>query len=173
MALKRRTTTTSTTTTPMTDAQIKALIARGVADGLTKHGTDRSRNGDDSHDSGTGRRRQVKFATCTLQGNALTWWKSHVRTVVHDVSYVMPLKTLKKMMTDKYCPRDENKKLESKMWNLKVKGIDVLSYNQRFQELALMCDKMFPEESDEVEKYVDSLPNMIHESVKESKPKKM
>ncbi|GJT02279.1 putative reverse transcriptase domain-containing protein [Tanacetum coccineum] len=59
------------------------------------------------------------------------------------------------------------------MWNLKVKGTDVMSYNQRFQELALMCDRMFPEESDVVEKYVGGLPDMIHGSVKASKPKKM
>ncbi|GJS02750.1 putative reverse transcriptase domain-containing protein [Tanacetum coccineum] len=55
----------------------------------------------------------------------------------------------------------EIKKLEIELWNLKVKGIDVLSYNQRFQELALMCGRMFPEESDEVEKYLSGLPDMI------------
>ncbi|GKB11481.1 reverse transcriptase domain-containing protein [Tanacetum coccineum] len=116
---------------------------------------------------------QVKFATCTLQGNALTWWNSLVRTVGHDVAYAMSWKTLKKMMTDKYCPRGEIKKLKTKMWNIKVKGTDVLSYNQRFQELALMCDMMFPDESDEVEKYVGGLPDMIHRSLKASKPKTM
>ncbi|GJU44766.1 putative reverse transcriptase domain-containing protein [Tanacetum coccineum] len=77
------------------------------------------------------------------------------------------------MMTDKYCPRGDIKKLDTKMWNLKVKGTDVLSYNQRFQELALMCDRMFLEESDEVKKYVGGLPDMIHGSVKASKPKIM
>nr|GEW74679.1 putative reverse transcriptase domain-containing protein [Tanacetum cinerariifolium] len=30
--------------------------------------------------------------------------------------------------------------------------------------LALMCDKMFPEEADEIEKYAGDLPDMIHES---------
>ncbi|GJQ92452.1 putative reverse transcriptase domain-containing protein [Tanacetum coccineum] len=94
---------------------------------------------------------QIKFATCTLQGNALTWWNSHVMIVRHDVAYAMTWKTLKKMMTDKYCPRGEIKKLEIELWNLKMKGTDVLSYNQHFQELALMCGRMFPEESDEVE----------------------
>ncbi|GJW30904.1 putative reverse transcriptase domain-containing protein [Tanacetum coccineum] len=67
-------------------------------------------------------------------------------------------------MSDKYCPRGEIKKLEAEMWNLKVKGTNVVSYNQRFQELALMCARMFPEESDKIEKYVGGLPNMIHES---------
>ncbi|GJS67954.1 hypothetical protein Tco_0682519 [Tanacetum coccineum] len=74
-------------------------------------------------------------------------------------------------MTDKYCPRGEIKKLEVEMWNLKVKGTDVVSYNQRFQELALMYAKMFPEESDKIEKYISGLPNMIYGSVMTSKPK--
>ncbi|GKA60398.1 reverse transcriptase domain-containing protein [Tanacetum coccineum] len=76
-------------------------------------------------------------------------------------------------MTNKYCPRGKIKKLEVKMWNLKVKGTDVVSYNQRFQELALMCSRMFPEESDKIERYVDGLPDMIHGSVMTSKPKTM
>ncbi|GJU42061.1 hypothetical protein Tco_1195018 [Tanacetum coccineum] len=54
---------------------------------------------------------QVKYATCSLLGNALTWWNSHVKTVGHDAAYGMPWKTLMKMMTDKYCPRGEIKKL--------------------------------------------------------------
>ncbi|GJU14667.1 hypothetical protein Tco_1142633 [Tanacetum coccineum] len=41
-------------------------------------------------------------------------------------------------MTDKYCPRNEMKKLEAELWNLKVIGTDVVKYNQRFQELALL-----------------------------------
>ncbi|GJV09983.1 reverse transcriptase domain-containing protein [Tanacetum coccineum] len=116
---------------------------------------------------------QVKFATCTLQGNALTWWNSHVKTTTPEAAHAMPWRTLKKMMTDKYCPRGEIKKLEFEMWNLKVKGTDVVTYSQRFQELALMCDRMFPEEIDKVEKYVGGLPDMIHGSVMATKPKTM
>nr|GFD19903.1 reverse transcriptase domain-containing protein [Tanacetum cinerariifolium] len=77
------------------------------------------------------------------------------------VAYGTAWKTLRKMMTDKYCLRSELKKLEIKICNLKVKGIDVVSYTQRFQELALMCRRMFLEESDEVNKYVIGLPDMI------------
>ncbi|GKG00800.1 hypothetical protein Tco_0302490 [Tanacetum coccineum] len=36
-----------------------------------------------------------------------------------------------------------------------------------------MCDRMFPEESDEVKRYGGGLPDMIHGSVKASKPKTM
>ncbi|GJS22118.1 putative reverse transcriptase domain-containing protein [Tanacetum coccineum] len=55
---------------------------------------------------------QVKFATCTFVGNALTWWNSHMKAITQDVAYAMDWKTLKKMMTVKYCPRGEIKKLE-------------------------------------------------------------
>ncbi|GJY25557.1 putative reverse transcriptase domain-containing protein [Tanacetum coccineum] len=194
MPLKRSTTTT---TTPMTDAVIKALIAQGVVDALAKYEAHRSsRNGNDSHEFRSSRRTERAareytysdflkcqphnfkgtkgvFATCTLLGNALTWWNSHVKTVGHDAAYDMPWKTLKKIMTDKYCPRGEIKKLEIELWNQKVKGTDVLSYNQRFQELALMCGRMFLEESDEVEKYIGGLPEMIQGNVMASKPKTM
>ncbi|GJY73602.1 reverse transcriptase domain-containing protein [Tanacetum coccineum] len=81
---------------------------------------------------------QVKFAIYTLLCATLTWWNSHVKTVGHDAAYGMPWKTLMKMMTVKYCPRSEIKKLEIEISNLKVKGTNVVGYTQRFQELALM-----------------------------------
>ncbi|GJZ51144.1 reverse transcriptase domain-containing protein [Tanacetum coccineum] len=108
---------------------------------------------------------QVKYATCTLLGGALTWWNSHVRTVGHDAAYEMPWKTLMKKMTETYCPRSEIKKLEIELWNLKVKGIDVVSSTQRFQELALLCVRMLLEESDKVEKYTGGLPDNIQGNV--------
>ncbi|GJT59598.1 putative reverse transcriptase domain-containing protein [Tanacetum coccineum] len=65
------------------------------------------------------------------------------------------------------------KKLEAKLWNLKVIGTDVAKYNQRFQELALLYVRMFPEESDKIERYVGGLPDMIHGNIVASKPKTM
>nr|GEV28446.1 hypothetical protein [Tanacetum cinerariifolium] len=38
---------------------------------------------------------QVKYAVCTLQGVALTWWNSHVMTVTLEVAQALPWKTLK------------------------------------------------------------------------------
>ncbi|GKB97824.1 putative reverse transcriptase domain-containing protein, partial [Tanacetum coccineum] len=116
---------------------------------------------------------QVKFATCTFLGNALTWWNSHMKTVTQDVPYAMDWKALKKMMRVKYYPRGEIKKLEIKLWNLKVKGTNVKSYTLRFQELALMCGRMFHEESEEVEKYVGGLSDMIRGNVMSYQPKTM
>ncbi|GKC30188.1 reverse transcriptase domain-containing protein [Tanacetum coccineum] len=47
---------------------------------------------------------QIKFSTCTLLGNALTWWNSHVKTVGNDIAYAMTWTELKKKMTDKEQP---------------------------------------------------------------------
>ncbi|GJX76248.1 putative reverse transcriptase domain-containing protein [Tanacetum coccineum] len=213
--------TDPTTTTSVTSAQLQAMIDEGVTAVLAARAT--TRNGDDSHTSGTGVRRneravrectyqdfmkcqplffrgtegvvdltqwfermetvfrisncivenQVKFATCTLMGTALTWWNSHARTVTNEVAYAMTWSDLKKKMTTKYCPRNEIKKIEAELWNLKVQGTDVVAYNQRFQELALLCDRMFPEETDKIERYVGGMPDLIYSSVVASKPKTM
>ncbi|GKD71561.1 putative reverse transcriptase domain-containing protein [Tanacetum coccineum] len=125
------------------------------------------------HISNCAMENQVKFATCTFLRNALTCWNSHMKTVIQDVAYAMDWKTLKKLMIVKYYPRGEIKKLEIKLWNLKVKGTDVTSYTLHFQELALMCGRMFLEESDEVERYVSGLPDMIRGNVMPYQPKTM
>ncbi|GJU22528.1 reverse transcriptase domain-containing protein [Tanacetum coccineum] len=98
---------------------------------------------------------QVKYATCTLLGGALTWWNSHVRTVGHDAAYEMSWKSLMKMMTKAYCPRNEIQKLDNELWNLTVKSTDLLRYTQCFQELALLCPRMVPDEEDKVESLMD------------------
>ncbi|GKE39264.1 putative reverse transcriptase domain-containing protein, partial [Tanacetum coccineum] len=155
---------TAATTTTVTNAQLQAMIDQGVTVFLAAR--DANTNGVDSHNSRTGARRNERATR-----NALTWWNSHVRTVGNDIAYAMTWTELKKKMTDKYCPRTKIKKLEVKLWELKVKGTDVIGYNQLF--LALLCGIMFPEESDKIEKYVSGLPDMIYESVVASKPKTM
>ncbi|GJW88866.1 hypothetical protein Tco_0164206 [Tanacetum coccineum] len=51
--------TETTPTTTVTNAQLQALIDHGVAAALAKRDASRSRDGDNSHGLGTGRRRQV------------------------------------------------------------------------------------------------------------------
>ncbi|GKE33530.1 reverse transcriptase domain-containing protein, partial [Tanacetum coccineum] len=178
----------------MTVAAIEQLIEARDSAALANHETLRNRtngHGDRSHNSGTRNRgttrtphelfhisncamkNQVKFATCTFVRNALTWWNSHMKDVTQDVAYAMDWKTLKKMMTAKYCPRGKIKKLEIKLWTLKVKGTDILGYTLCFQELALMCGRMFLEESYEIEKYVGGLPDMIWGNVMSYRPQTM
>ncbi|GKB99085.1 RNA polymerase beta subunit, chloroplastic [Tanacetum coccineum] len=165
------------TTTLMTDATIKALIAQGVATTLAEYEANRgSKNSDDSHDSESSRRTERATRECTysdfLKCQPLNFKgiNSHFKTVSHEVAYGMTCKTLKKMMTNKYYPRGKIKKLEIELCNLKVKGTDVVSYNQHFQELALMCGRMFPGESDEAEKQVENKRKLDNDNQAQQQP---
>ncbi|GJU34908.1 putative reverse transcriptase domain-containing protein [Tanacetum coccineum] len=120
--------------------------------------------------SGCAIENQVKFATCTLLGAALTWWNGQIRTLGPD-AYAMTWEVLKKKMTDKYCPQGEIKKLEIELWNLKVKGNDVPTYTERFQELTLICTKFVANETEKVDKYISGLPDNIYGNVKSARPK--
>ncbi|GKE87922.1 hypothetical protein Tco_1565397, partial [Tanacetum coccineum] len=51
--------TTTNPTTTVTEAQLQALIDQGVAAALAERDASRSRDGDNSHGSGTGGRRQM------------------------------------------------------------------------------------------------------------------
>ncbi|GJR11774.1 putative reverse transcriptase domain-containing protein [Tanacetum coccineum] len=120
--------------------------------------------------SGCAIENQVKFATCTLLGAALTWWNGQIRTLGPE-AYAMTWEVLKKKMTDKYCPQGEIKKLEIELWNLKVKGNDVPAYTERFQELTLICTKFVANEIEKVDKYISGLPDNIYGKVKSARPK--
>ncbi|GJY26138.1 hypothetical protein Tco_0400864 [Tanacetum coccineum] len=86
---------------------------------------------------------QVKYDSCTLQNDALTWWNSHKRTVGTDASYDMTWKALMKLMTDV------------------------------FQELVLLCTKMVLEEEDWVEKFIGGLPDNIQGNVIVAEPMRL
>ncbi|GJS16764.1 putative reverse transcriptase domain-containing protein [Tanacetum coccineum] len=120
--------------------------------------------------SGCAIENQVKFATCTLLDDALTYWNGQIRTLGLE-AYTMTWEGLKKKMTDKYCPQGEIQKLEIELWNLKVKGNDVSAYTERFQELILICTKFCANETEKINKYIRGLPDNIYGNVKSSKPK--
>ncbi|GJU83894.1 putative reverse transcriptase domain-containing protein, partial [Tanacetum coccineum] len=75
---------------------------------------------------------QVKYATCTLLNSVLTWWNSHKRTIRIEAAYAMSWAELMKLMTEVYCPRNE--------------------------ELVLLYTRMVPNEEDKVERFVGGLP---------------
>ncbi|GJX47110.1 putative reverse transcriptase domain-containing protein [Tanacetum coccineum] len=108
---------------------------------------------------------QVKYATCTLHESALTWWKSHKRTIGVDAAYVMNWAGLMRLMTEVYCPRNEIQKMKNELWNLTVKGNDLTAYTQRFQELILLYTRMVPNEEDRVERFIRGLPDNIQGNV--------
>ncbi|GJU52753.1 reverse transcriptase domain-containing protein [Tanacetum coccineum] len=185
---------TTTTTTTVTNAQLQAMIDQGVS--ATLPYIDATRNGPiDIHIQERGTEgvveltqwfermetvfrisncsveNQIKFSTCTLLAGALTWWNSHVMTVTYDVAYSMTWVDLRKKMTDKYCPRNEMKKLEAELWNLKVIGTDVVKYHQRFQELALLCPKTMQEAIEMATEQMDKRVSTIAERQAENKRK--
>nr|GEX83507.1 hypothetical protein [Tanacetum cinerariifolium] len=117
-----------------------------------------STNGDRSHSSDGDNRRNVQtarpcfyadFMKCqplNFKGTegivGLTWWVKKLKSVFQISGCVIEnQEILKKKMTDKYCPQGEIKKLEIKLWNLKI------------------------------DKYISGLPDNIYGSVKASKPK--
>ncbi|GJS06032.1 putative reverse transcriptase domain-containing protein [Tanacetum coccineum] len=115
--------TDPTTTTSVTSAQLQAMINEGVTAALAARDT--TRNGDDSHSSGVvlaiaTTASQVKFADLNLQDDALTCGMTTLNPLLIEAAHAMPWATLKKKMTDKYCPRGEIKKIEAEMWNLKA-----------------------------------------------------
>ncbi|GKC94516.1 retrovirus-related pol polyprotein from transposon TNT 1-94 [Tanacetum coccineum] len=57
----------TTATTSITNAQLKAMIDQGVTDALAAHDANKNTNGDDSHNSGTGIRRQAPPACACIE----------------------------------------------------------------------------------------------------------
>ncbi|GJZ16531.1 putative reverse transcriptase domain-containing protein [Tanacetum coccineum] len=119
--------TDPTTTTSVTSAQLQAMIDEGVTAVLAARAT--TQNGDDSHTSGTGAQKEWFDLTVV----------ERIGKPCFAISNGPPVET-------------SGEKVEAELWNLKVQGTNVVAYNQRFQELALLCDRMFPKETDKIER---------------------
>ncbi|GJY14533.1 putative reverse transcriptase domain-containing protein [Tanacetum coccineum] len=74
---------------------------------------------------------KVKYVVCNLHGRALTWWNGYVHSLGIDAANQIPWNELKEMMTAEYCPRSEVQKMEQELWNLTVKGDDIVGYTDR------------------------------------------
>nr|GEW65612.1 putative reverse transcriptase domain-containing protein [Tanacetum cinerariifolium] len=74
------------------------------------------------------------------------------------------------LLTNKYCPQTEIKKMEDKFYNLSVKGNDLKTYVRRFQELAVLCPNMVPNNEKHMEVFIGGLPRSIKGNVTASKP---
>ncbi|KAI3731638.1 hypothetical protein L1987_62827 [Smallanthus sonchifolius] len=85
---------------------------------------------------------QVKYASGTLEGPALTWWNSQVQMLTLEMANALPWDEFKTMLREEYCPRDEVQKLEGEFWNLKMEGSDIEAYTTRSHELANLCPQM-------------------------------
>ncbi|GKA51682.1 putative reverse transcriptase domain-containing protein [Tanacetum coccineum] len=113
---------------------------------------------------------KVKFAMCTFEGRALTWWNGNVQTLGLANANQIPWSNVKAMMTTEYCPATEIQRMEQELWTLTLKGDDIEAYNNRFHELALMCHELVPTEKKKIERYVRGFPERIKGNITSSKP---
>nr|GEW54309.1 reverse transcriptase domain-containing protein [Tanacetum cinerariifolium] len=133
------------TTTTITEAQLQALIDQGVAAAMAEAEASRVRNGYDSNGSGPRLAQDVR--KCTYP-NFLKCQPLNFKGTKGVVGHTQ--------------------------WFEKMESVfNISNCTAACQELALMCDRMFPEESDRVEKYISGLPDTIHDSVKATRPKTM
>ncbi|GKC45031.1 hypothetical protein Tco_1062753 [Tanacetum coccineum] len=62
----------------------------------------------------------VKFATSTLTKDALSWWNSYAKPIGIEQANKIAWTELKRLLTNKYCPRTEVKKMEDEFYNLGI-----------------------------------------------------
>ncbi|GJR06717.1 putative reverse transcriptase domain-containing protein [Tanacetum coccineum] len=113
---------------------------------------------------------KVKFAVCTFESRALTWWNGNVQTLGLANANQIPWSNVKAMMTTEYCPATEIQRMEQELWTLTLKGDDIEAYNNRFHELVLMCPELVSTEKKKIEKYIRGFPEGIKGNVTSSKP---
>nr|GEX81572.1 copia protein [Tanacetum cinerariifolium] len=100
----------------------------------------------------------------------LTHWFEKMETVFHISNFPQVSSEVCFMHPDE---RNEIQKMETKLWNLTMKGNDLTAYIQRFQELTLLCTKMVPKEEDQVEGYIGGLPDSIQGKVIVAEPTRL
>ncbi|GJV55373.1 putative reverse transcriptase domain-containing protein [Tanacetum coccineum] len=113
---------------------------------------------------------KVTFATGTLTDDALSWWNAYAQPMGIEQANQITWTELKRLLTNKYCPRTEIRKMEEELYNLIVKGNDLKPYVRRFQELTVLCPNMVPNNDKLLEAFIGGLPRSIEGNVTASKP---
>ncbi|GJR12543.1 reverse transcriptase domain-containing protein [Tanacetum coccineum] len=113
---------------------------------------------------------KVAFATGTLTDDALSWWNAYVQPIGIEQANRITWTELKRLMTNKYCPQTEIKKMEDEFYDFIVKGNDLKTYIKRFQELEILCPNMVLNTEKLMEAFIGGLPQSIEGNVTASKP---
>ena len=77
---------------------------------------------------------------------------------------------MKELLLAEYCPRGEMQKLEHKLWNLKMKGSDIVAHTSRFDDLALLCPGMVTPECKKIERFIWGLTQPTKGNVLAARP---
>ncbi|GJR55829.1 reverse transcriptase domain-containing protein, partial [Tanacetum coccineum] len=112
----------------------------------------------------------VTFATGTLTNDALSWWNAYAQPMGIEQANQTTWTELKRLLTNKYCPQTEIRKMEDELYHLSVKGNDLKPYVRRFQELTTLCPNMVPNNKKLLEAFIRGLPRSIEGNVIASKP---
>ncbi|GKA37587.1 reverse transcriptase domain-containing protein [Tanacetum coccineum] len=75
---------------------------------------------------------KVTFATGTLTDDALSWWNTYAQPIGIEQANKITWTDLKRLLTNKYCPRTKVRKMEDEFYNLTIKGNDLKTYVRRF-----------------------------------------
>ncbi|GJS76949.1 hypothetical protein Tco_0726830 [Tanacetum coccineum] len=163
-------------TTFVIDEKLKRLIDQGVTDALAARDANRSQNGKDIHDSGTGVTRQAPIAHECIYPDFMKCKPLYFKGTEGVVELTSSLKEWKLALT---CgtPHFKNVGHESLLigntWiNQKRNGRQVLPQGGKVKKLE-GCDVELKLKSHQDEKYVCGLPDMVYESVMASNPKTM
>ncbi|KAK1424218.1 hypothetical protein QVD17_19539 [Tagetes erecta] len=113
---------------------------------------------------------RVKFASGTLEGTALTFWKRQVQLMGIEMANATPWAEFKTLFTEEYCARDDVRKLEDELWNHKMIGSDIETYTTRANELAALCPQMVVPETKRIEFYIKGLVPEIRMNVTSANP---
>nr|GEU99101.1 reverse transcriptase domain-containing protein [Tanacetum cinerariifolium] len=113
---------------------------------------------------------RVTFSTSTLTNDALSWWNAYAQPIGIEQANKITWIELKRLLTNKYCPQTEIKKMEDEFYDPTVKGNDLKTYIRRFQELALLCPNMVPNFEKIIEVFIKGLPRSIEGNVTALKP---
>ncbi|GKE39114.1 hypothetical protein Tco_1462519, partial [Tanacetum coccineum] len=172
MAPKKITTWTSsattTTTTSVNNAQLMALIDKGM-------------NGDDSHNSGMGVRRNEQVVHECTYPDFMKCQPLNFKGMKGVVEWTQWFEKMEIVFSISSCSVENQIKFSTctflrsalTWWNSHIRNVGHDVAYAMTWELALLCVRMFPEESDKIERYVGGLPDMIHGSVVASSPKIM
>ncbi|GJY68002.1 putative reverse transcriptase domain-containing protein [Tanacetum coccineum] len=163
---RHNTPTNNTNQNNMTLEAVQAMIDQALLRNST--------NGDGSHSSHGDNRRNVQTARPCYFANFMKCQPLNFKGIEGVVSLTRWIEKMEAVFNISGCMienQGEIQKLEIELWNLKVKGNDVPSYTQCFQELILICTKFCANETEKIDKYIRRLPDNIYGNVKSSKPK--
>ncbi|GJY72336.1 reverse transcriptase domain-containing protein [Tanacetum coccineum] len=81
-------------------------------------------------------------------------WNAHAQPMGIEQANQTTWTELERLLTNKYCPLTEIRKMEEELYNLSVKGNDLKPYVRRFQELTTFCLNMVPDNEKLLEAFI-------------------